>query len=312
MSNNTTQDNKSFDCPTCEREFDTQRGMRSHHSQTHGVRLGMVEVECDHCGGSVEKHKSDVGNGKNYCNRECEGKAKSDNKTYHLIKNCENCGDLFMQPGGFIHHTRKYCSHKCRTRARNKQVSKEHQCDYCGVDMQVQPNRLEKREHVFCGNACHSKWMGENKTGERNNAWKGGKVELICKNCGEKYEKKPAVAEGSKFCSYECLGEASGKIIQERYSGSDHWDWNGGKEDYYGPTWQRQREKRIQLDGEQCVVCGMSKEEHKDAYSKDLEVHHIRPIKTFDNYEIANELDNLRTMCVGCHRHWEGIPIVPQ
>jgi 5-methylcytosine-specific restriction endonuclease McrA len=47
-------------------------------------------------------------------------------------------------------------------------------------------------------------------------------------------------------------------------------------------------------------------------------VHHIRPLRVFKEeydepewYELANDLDNLVSLCASCHHKWEGIPLRP-
>lgn len=95
-------------------------------------------------------------------------------------------------------------------------------------------------------------------------------------------------------------------------SGEDSPFWKGGKPKRYGHNWERQREKAIQRDEEQCRVCGMSRQKHREKYGRDIDVHHIDPIVSYDNPEDANELDNLITLCRDDHLEWEGIPLVPQ
>lgn len=107
------------------------------------------------------------------------------------------------------------------------------------------------------------------------------------------------------------------EIDVRTYYGEEAANWSGGHEKYYGPNWIKQREKRIEYDGAQCVVCGMDSEEHKEAVGHDLEVHHIQKLKSFKtgdgtDYESANRLENLITMCRSCHAKWEGVPLKPQ
>jgi len=80
---------------------------------------------------------------------------------------------------------------------------------------------------------------------------------------------------------------------------------------YYGPDWKEKREHAIQSAGESCELCGMSRNQHKNEFGFDLHVHHIRKIRKFDSIKEANELDNLISVCVGCHRKWEGVPLKP-
>ena len=91
--------------------------------------------------------------------------------------------------------------------------------------------------------------------------------------------------------------------------GEDHPHWAGGHSLEYGPEWREKREKAIQRDGESCRRCGAERSTVRDRTRRDLHVHHIQKLKTFDNPSDAHELDNLLTVCSGCHAAIEGLPI---
>lgn len=72
----------------------------------------------------------------------------------------------------------------------------------------------------------------------------------------------------------------------------------------YGPNWQTQRRLALDRDGSRCRTCGASGEV--------LHVHHIRPFREYgyvrsenENYRLANQLENLITLCPSCHRRAE-------
>ncbi len=74
----------------------------------------------------------------------------------------------------------------------------------------------------------------------------------------------------------------------------------------YGPNWQGQRRLALERDGRRCRTCGASGDEIT------LHIHHIRPFREYgyvpgtnDNYRLANQLDNLVTLCPSCHRRAE-------
>lgn len=62
------------------------------------------------------------------------------------------------------------------------------------------------------------------------------------------------------------------------------------------------REKAIERDGFQCTLCGITREEHRERYEKDLNVHHVDG-KGFGRKKADrnSELENLLTVCVRCH-----------
>lgn len=62
------------------------------------------------------------------------------------------------------------------------------------------------------------------------------------------------------------------------------------------------REIAIQRDGEKCVKCGMTREEHREKFNKDITVDHIdgRGVNSPPHLK-NNALDNLQTLCSPCH-----------
>jgi DEAD/DEAH box helicase domain-containing protein len=75
----------------------------------------------------------------------------------------------------------------------------------------------------------------------------------------------------------------------------------------YGPNWSVQRDAARARDGYRCIHCGASEREDRRH-----DVHHITPFRTFgyvrgvnDLYKLANQLENLITLCPACHRRVE-------
>jgi len=96
---------------------------------------------------------------------------------------------------------------------------------------------------------------------------------------------------------------------QTFYSGERNPRWKGGKENYYGPNWHESRRQVLQRDDNKCRRCGMSNQEHKDTYGRELNVHHIIPFKKHDSCEKANKISNLIALCCQCHGKLEGVPL---
>jgi len=74
----------------------------------------------------------------------------------------------------------------------------------------------------------------------------------------------------------------------------------------YGSNWKEQRNKAIERDRYRCQSCGDHINELRDEESSGLEVHHIVPIREFDEPEDANFQENLITLCSKCHHKVEG------
>ncbi len=63
----------------------------------------------------------------------------------------------------------------------------------------------------------------------------------------------------------------------------------------YGPNWMVQRERARVRDNFQCQICGIQE------INRSHHVHHKSPFRTYQSYEIANQLENLVTLCPSCH-----------
>lgn len=75
----------------------------------------------------------------------------------------------------------------------------------------------------------------------------------------------------------------------------------------YGPNWQQQRQRALARDGYRCRTCGSEAKT-----GQGLHIHHIRPFRDYgyipdknEAYILANDLDNLVTLCSSCHRRAE-------
>lgn len=69
------------------------------------------------------------------------------------------------------------------------------------------------------------------------------------------------------------------------------------------------REKAIQRDGEKCVKCGMTREEHKIKFSgKDITVDHKDKLGSGVARNLKNnDMSNLQTLCIPCHASKDNI-----
>jgi len=121
-----------------------------------------------------------------------------------------------------------------------------------------------------------------------------------------------------KIQEYRNLGNYSDSTIRKRFGcwgnfirecgfeplgmpkGEDHYNWNGGWEGYYGPSWPSQRKKARLRDQMRCQICLSG--EHEIGRKPD--VHHIKPTYKFNiekEHRIMNNLNNLISLCSKCH-----------
>lgn len=129
------------------------------------------------------------------------------------------------------------------------------------------------------------------------------KITKECPYCGDEFKVKPSLVGKRVSCGkYECNSKRQSEAIRldpDKYV-SDL---------TFGRNWGNQREKAIQRDNEKCQRCGMTREQHKEEYGRDLDVDHLVPRRIckerYGNnfWKKANKLVNLKTLCRECHGH---------
>jgi len=115
--------------------------------------------------------------------------------------------------------------------------------------------------------------------------------------------------------------ETAGYEYRGQPCGPDSPSWKGGFGDIsYGPNWYQQRKRTLERDSYECQTpgCTMGRDEHYKQFDRDLSVHHIIPIRTYVDedgvldYDEANRLGNLVTVCHYHHGFWERMsPLQP-
>jgi len=273
---------ETHECPTCGDAFKTERGMKLHHSQIHGESIAGVSVECEWCGADfrVKRHRADDAR---FCTRECKGEWQSENRSGE---------NSHMWEGGLV----------------------TTECDFCGSEMEKTNYKIETYEHNFCGSDCRSNWLSENHSGREHTQYE--RIETECEWCGDKLSREPSHAEKTDmaFCGHKCYGEWR----SENKTGENNATFKGGAVRYYGPNWREQRRRARERDNHECRACGMSQEACLEEYGRKLDVHHITPFREFvdedgnADYEAANDIDNLISLCQSCHKQYEGLPVVPR
>lgn len=187
-----------------------------------------------------------------------------------LIKICPICGKSFETIKS-INST--YCSRSCA----GKSLEKENTCDRCG---KILLNKWSK----YCPECL--------KIVRHDNFYK--RIHTICAQCGNDLEVIPSVFNKNEhnFCNVECMS----KYYSEHYSGKNSPTWKGGKKHYQG-HWLKQRDLARKRDNYTCQLCGVT----EDEWHKEMDVHHIKNYRLFENKEDANNLENLVCLCNKCH-----------
>lgn len=207
------------------------------------------------------------------------------------LEKCPTCGTGYTNEQGVkLHHSREH----------NESIAKtDIICQRCG-EFYKEVYECNADSYSNC-DECREQVQRERVSGERNPMHGTGEfVEFDCLNCGEHHRRPARTNTPDVYCDKECR--------DAHQTGENNPMYNGGKEHYYGPEWEQQREKALERDNYRCQSCGKSNEQATIA----LNVHHIQPYKTFDDKKNAHELCNLVCLCISCHNKWEGIPLKPQ
>lgn len=162
---------------------------------------------------------------------------------------------------------------------------KEHTCDYCGESFERCESQLTE-DGSFCSEECYGQHLSETNVGEVHPTWTGGQQTFTCDECGDEFTDWPGNKDGDHvFCTYECY--ASWEKFRDRVG-------------YYGPDWPEIRQDILERDNHTCTYDGCDRTECQDG--RPLHVHHIVPFLDFDDREVANRPENLRTLCAQHHR----------
>jgi len=99
-------------------------------------------------------------------------------------------------------------------------------------------------------------------------------------------------------------------LAQITTTGRNSQPTSGGNTGTTGRSNDRKHSNAITTPARRRIVSGR-KEAHREEFTRGLHVHHIRPLSAFGdvenevNFERANRLDNLITVCVEHHHLWE-------
>lgn len=123
-----------------------------------------------------------------------------------------------------------------------------------------------------------------------------------------------------KRYTHETLGYGSIDLPRRDFETSAYWLWIASETvelmeregvllppQDYGPSWPKARQAARARDGFICRQCGAPEKE-----GRAHDVHHLKPFRSFGyvvgenrNDRIANDLDNLVTLCPSCHQRAE-------
>lgn len=144
------QDELDVGCPSCERFFKSEPGMKKHHAVVHDESLVEEKTgfdcpwdDCDREFGGETAVKIH--------HKKAHGKSISDN-----IYECEWCGDEFIERKG---NSGKYCSQECYGLSERRRTTRN--CSHCGKEV-VRKLCSMASENVFCNRECYESYLKNN------------------------------------------------------------------------------------------------------------------------------------------------------
>lgn len=203
-------------------------------------------------------------------------------------RTCSSCGTEFYDPKS----QRKYCD-DCNPNAGEnngnwKGGTETTKCKICGKGFEYYP---PNKRGVYCQECVEQAdgLLPENPSTPAN-------VTAACEQCDRTirvHEWRKNRNSCGVFCSVNCYG----RWLSSNVVGKNHHQWNGGSF-AYGTGWWQTRREALRRDDYQCKRCGATAEE----IGQNPDVHHITPVREFENPEDAHTLSNVVCLCRSCHR----------
>jgi len=155
-------------CPSCHKRYFTERGVEVHHSQTHGESLAQSEYNCDYCGKSFKRQDTNATGEHVFCDVSCKASYQSENHTGPNNPNYKNrIGNERLYYGRNWSNQRERCrnrdSYKCQCcgvdeSELSKPLDVHHITPFKKFDNVEKANRLDNL--ISLCRSCHMKWEG--------------------------------------------------------------------------------------------------------------------------------------------------------
>ncbi len=226
-----------------------------------------------------------------FCSVKCR---KDSNRT---TKPCAHCGILVTRIKAKFITENIFCSRSCTKKYRSLTRKVQVNCILCNKSLIVNKNIAENQKTFRCSdckNIPKPKKEVKPSTVPRKKVEKlSKKVTVQCAFCNNNIEIYQSKLKYNKnfYCNPQCRKSHIIGPNNPAYRSGD------GRKPNYGPNWRSQRRLAKIRDNYTCQHCGKATKK-----SRGLHVHHIIPFYKFNgDYEAANDLMNLITLCYTCH-----------
>lgn len=123
------RDLNNNDCPICNNNFDSMRGLQNHTGMVHNKYIRAI-LKCQNCKNEIIMNP---------------GKARVRN---WKIKHCNKCRSDWIKENYSGKNSPRYNSEKRK-------------CVYCNNEIKVNKSRIKKQDNYFCNQECYHNWRHE-------------------------------------------------------------------------------------------------------------------------------------------------------
>lgn len=256
-----------------------------------------------------------------------------------ILPQCHICTNQVKKKTKKFCSTECYRVHQRSGNYKTREAKHVYSCHNCSCEVKRQPSRKRNGEisdKVFCGRDCYDvfhklklatfkcKGCGKDCTKQACTS-----TNTYCTNeCRRKFRVTSCITCSIEFsaikyrntgngyarvvarvCSKDCLHSfyRNDKSRKEKIGDSTRGDknhkWNGGlsKHASRGAQWGAVREGCFSSKGENCEICDLSRIDSKEKYGCDLHIDHINAWHECESEDEANDIKNLRPLCMSCH-----------
>jgi len=196
-------------------------------------------------------------------------------------RTCKGCGSDFYDEKARLEYCADCNPNAGRHNGNWSNASEQTRCDRCGESFEYYPS---DKEGEYCPTCVEEadEFLGEHYASVHGIET----IERICDYCGDCFSVLPCVLRqgDGRFCSHDCLS-----------SWLSH-EWGDGTAVYNG-DWLPVKRAALDRDDHRCQQCGKTTAE----IGQEPDVHHIIPVRDFDDPQDSHTLDNVVALCPRCH-----------